>query len=398
MKFKKVKQAAALLLTAAMLSACSGNTAGSYYKEGLEYFDNGNYEKAEASFAKALQLNGDRAEYYIDYAMSLIQLGKYDEAITYFDEAILKKDNTVVHKNNKKAYRGKGIAYLKAHNYEEAIKQFDKALAIDESSDLNMDILYYKGNAQEKAGLYQDAVKTYTSILNEKSTDAATYNYRAYAYRLMGEREKSLEDYNKAIKLDSKNYDYYFGKYFLLTDAGEEDSAATVLSQALKINGTTQEDKFNIAKIHYFQEEYDQAISELSEAFRNGFTEAYYFLGNLYEKQEDYDNAIYNYSMYIKEDTSIESAAVYNQIGVCLIKQERYDEALSYVQAGLEYNDISYNQSLLQNEIVCYENLAEFDKAYGSMQDYLTKYPDDKKAVKENEFLKTRLSDAGSVE
>jgi tetratricopeptide (TPR) repeat protein len=397
MKFKRMKYALLLLVSTMLLGACSGKSAGSYYKEGLEYFNNGNYEKAEASFSKALQLNADRAEYYIDYAMSLIQLGKYEEAINYLDQAILDNDNSIVRKNNKLAYRGKGIAYYKAHDYKAAIKQFDKALAINESSDLNMDILYYKGNAQEKAGLYEKAVDTYSLIIKNKTSDAATYNHRAYAYRLLGNYEKSLEDYNKAIKLDSRNYDYYFEKYFLLIDSGDKDSAATVLDQASKITGSTQEDKFNIAKVHYFQGNYDQAVSELSEAFRNGFAEAYYYLGNIYEKKEDYKNASYNYSMYIKEDGNIDSAAVYNQISVCLMKQGKYDEALSYVQSGLKYNDVSYNQALWHNEIVCYENLSEFKKAYDSMKDYLAKYPDDKEAAKENDFLKTRLPEASTV-
>ena len=396
MKKTKLINAAIILLTITLLGGCKGS-AGSFYKEGLQYFNSGNYDKANESFSKALELNGDRADYYIDYAMTLVQLGKYDEANQYFDRAILSKDNAIVNKNNKLAYRGKGIAFFKSHDYKEAISQFDKALAINELSDLNMDILYYKGNSQAKAGLYKEAAKTYTAILKENPSDAYVYFSRAYAYRLLKDYEKSLADYDKAIKLDSKNYDYYFGKYFLLVETGETEKALAVLKMAAGIKGKTQEDNFNLAKVHYYMENYDNAVSEFSEAFRNGFTEAYYFLGSIYEQKEDYKNAVNNYSMYIKEGANITSASVYDRIAFCKMKLGEYGDALSYIQTGLKYNDITLSRSLKRNEVIAYENMGDFEKAYALMNEYMKAYPEDEKAQKESEFIKTRLPEASTA-
>lgn len=396
MKKKRLKSAAMVLLAVILLGGCSLESAGGYHKEGLEYLTSGSYDKAEATLAKALKLNGDRADYYIDYGMALIQLGRYEEAIQNFDRAVLNKDNKIVNKNNKAAYRGKGIAYFKNHNYGKAIEQFDKALAIRELSDLNLDILYYKGNSQAKAGLFDKAIKTYTSILQEKQTDAYTYYSRAYAYRMLKDYEKSLADYDKAIKLDNKNYDYYFGKYFLLLEEGDTEKATAVLSMAANIKGKTQEDYFNLAKVHYYMGDYDNAIVEFSEAYKNGFAEAYFFLGSIYEQKEDYKNAVNNYSLYIKEEAYISSAAVYNQISYCQLKLNNYEDALSYIQTGLKYNDIEFNQSLIRNEIVVYEKMGEFEKAAGLMKDYLKAYPDDEAAAKEYEFIKTRLPEAST--
>ncbi len=397
MKKAGLKSAAILMLTITLLGGCSVTSAGRYYNEGLEYFNSGNYNKAEASFSKALKLNGDRADYYIDYAMTLTQLGKYDEAIQYFDRVILDKDNSIVNKNNKAAYRGKGIAYFKSHDYVNAIGQFDKALAIDELSDLNMDILYYKGNSQAKAGLFEKAAETYTALLDGNPSDGDTYNSRAYVYRMLGDYEKSLADYERAIKLDNSNYEYYFGKYFLMTETGDTEGAASVLEMASNIKGTTQEDNFNLAELHYYMGNYDNSIVEFSEAFKNGFAKAYFFLGSIYEKEEDYKTAVYNYNMYISEETNIISAAVYNQLAFCLIKMENYEAALSNIQTGLKYNDIAFNQTLKRNEIVTYEKLGDFEEAYTIMTEYLGQYPEDADALAENEFIKTRLPGVSSV-
>jgi tetratricopeptide (TPR) repeat protein len=397
MKNKNIGISIILISLIVLLGGCGIKTSGNYYKEGLKFFNSGNYKEAETNFTKAIEINSERAEYYIDYGMTLIMLEEYDEAIEVFDQAILDKNNAIVNKNNKKALRGKGIAYFESFQYTKAIEQFDKALAITELSEINLDIRYYLGSSQEKAGLYENAVETYSLILNKSPSDAAIYSSRAFAYRKLGDYDKSLADYDKAISFDTTNYDYYFGKYFLMIEFSEADAATLVMNEASKLSVETQEDKFNLAKVHFYNEDYDTAIIEFSEAFRNGFTAAYVFLGDIYMKESDYESAVYNYLMYSDDEANEKSATVYNQIGVCYIKLEKYEEALTYIQLGLEYNDISLNQELKQNEIVAYENLGEYEEAYQCMTEYLTLYPDDEEASKEYEFIKTRLPDVSTI-
>lgn len=376
-----------------LLSGCSGKSASRYYNTGMKNFKNGDYKEAEKNISKAIELNTDRAEYYINYGMTLIMLSKYEDAITSFNKAILKKDNLITKRNNKTAYRGKGIAYYKAHQYKKAIKQFNLALAIEELDNLNSDILYYKGSAQQRAGLYKDSLKTFTEIIKKNPTDAATYNNRALVYRKMGNIKKSLADYDKAISLDHNNFDYYFGKYFLLIES-DDNGAAAVLDEAESIKANTEKDKYNLAKIYYYKEDYDQAVTEFTTAAKNGYTAAYYYLGDIYQKQEDYKSAVHNYKRLIKDQKNEISAAVYAKLGMCEIKLNQYDEALIDIQTGLEYNDSSFNQQLKHNEIVVYEKLGDFAKAYKSVKAYLKSYPDDEDAAKEYEFIKTRLPEA----
>lgn len=389
-----MKQGTVLILSIMLLGGCNRESAGNYYKEGIDYFHSGNYDKAEKSLAKAIELNGEKAEYYIDYGMNLIQLGRYDEAIIYFQKGIQDKKNLIVNKNNKVALRGEGIAYLKAHKYTEAIQKFEEALAIKESDKLNLDILYYKGNAQVKAGLYKEALDTYTDIIKMKPGDSSSYRARGDIYRRLGEFDSGLAEYDKAIDLDKNNYDYYFGKYFLMLDKKDTEGAKEVLKKALSIKGSTQKDKFNIAKVDYYMEEYENAIKGFSVAYSNGFFEAYYFLGDIYEKKGEYETAVNNYAMYIENEPVIESAAVYNQIATCYMKLDKYKEALAYIEDGIEMNDILIIKALKRNEIVVYENLSNFEKAYSLMKSYVKAYPEDESAAEELLFLKTRLPES----
>ena len=81
-----------------------------------------------------------------------------------------------------------------------------------------------------------------------------------------------------------------------------------------------------------------------------------------------------------------------------------YATALEYIQAGLALADTepsdqengkaeSYADMIREmkfNEIVCYEQQADWENARQKVTEYLEDYPDDEAAQKEAEFLATR--------
>ena len=71
---------------------------------------------------------------------------------------------------------------------------------------------------------------------------------------------------------------------------------------------------------------------------------------------------------------------------------ERRRHAISYYEKALDHSDCSddMKQEIQFNVIVCYEKLEDWDNAKAKLEDYVTAYPDDEKAAKEAEFLKTR--------
>lgn len=370
-----------------LLSGCS--SAGSDYRSGRKCFLSGNYEEAEGKFAAAIRQNPNRSEYYIDYGMTLIALGRNEDAIGQFDRVYMDKNILMVKENNKRALRGKGIAYYKMQDYEESVRQFDAALAIGVLSELDLDILYYKGNAQMITGAYSAARDTYTGIINAFGNEAEALGKRAYTYQKTGEYDKSLVDYDLAIGLKPARYDYYFGKYELLLSMQNEAGATDVLSQAAAIEAKSKEDQYNLAKVHYFQGLYDAALAEFSESFAQGFHEAYFFIGEIYAKEKDYATAIYYYDKYIEEG-DVAEPAVYNQEAVCKMKQGDFEGALKLLEAGIGSGDAEAMKALKKNEIIAYEKLGRFDIAVGKLNDYLTSYPEEKDASRELEFVKTR--------
>lgn len=383
-----------------MMTLAGCGTAGNYDRDGKKSFASGEYDKAAESFAAAVKTNPNRADYYIDYGLALIALGKYEQAIEQFDLAYMDKDMLVIKENNKKALRGKGIAYYSLLQYEDAIEEFKQALKIDELSDLDMDILYYMAESLYTIGSYGKAIKAYTSVLSINNKAVIAYNKRAFCYKALGEYEKSLADYDKAISLAPKNYDLYFNKYYLLSDNQDETGALGVLQEAASIKAVTKEDEYNLAKIHYFQDNYEIALSELSVGYANGFSEASYYIGEIYRNQKDYSKAIYYYDIYI-DSGMVTTPNVYNQIAYCMLKTDQYEDALQYLEQGLEYNDANTMRILTKNVIIAYEKLGRYEDAKLKIEEYLKSYPKDSQAIREAEFIDTRivkLADTGIME
>jgi tetratricopeptide (TPR) repeat protein len=387
---KKLLSMGLFLIIIASVSGCSN--AGNYDSDGKKSFVNGDYEEAAASFVAAIGENPNRADYYIDYGMALIALKKPEDALAQFELAYMDKDILVVKENNKRVFRGSGIAYYQMLQYEKAIKEFSKALEIKELSELDLDILYYIGNSMMMIGSYEEAINSYTSILDIDKKNAAAYSNRALCYKNIGDYDNSRKDYDMVISQQPQNYDAYFGKYYLLAENSYGADAAEVLALASEIEVKTSEDFFNQAKIHYYQGDYELALSELSEGFVNGFTEAYYYIGEIYRIQKNYPKAVYYYETFIKEG-EILTPTVYNQIASCLIKSGDYKNAIKYLDQGIAYNHAGTMQVLMKNQIIAYESMGMFDKAKEKITQYLTKYPEDLEALREEKFIDTRLID-----
>lgn len=386
---KKKLLSIGMIFVIILLSGCS--FAGNYYKDGKKSFEKGEYEVAADDFSKAIAANPNRAQYYIDYGLALVALGKYEDALKQFDLAYRDKDMAVIRENNKRALRGKGIAYYKMQEYKKAIKEFTNALKIDELSALDVDILSYMGSAYGAVGMYKEAVETYTDILKDQKDNAQAYADRAFCYRCLGSYKESLSDYNRAITLKSSNFDFYFGKYNLLMDQGDLASAKEVLAKASDIKVSTEEDKYNLAKLHFYQENYGTALTELESSFKAGINEADYYIGEIYRIQKDYTKAAYYYENYIKTGKVL-TPNVYNQIAVCLIREGDSNKALEYLKTGIEWNEAATLRILKKNEIIAYEKLGEFDTADEKLDAYLESYPEDKTAAREAEFVDTRLT------
>lgn len=148
--------------------------------------------------------------------------------------------------------------------------------------------------------------------------------------------------------------------------------------------------------------EYEEALADFQEMTENGDSEdaaeGYRGLGMTYYEMEDYENALEAFRN-AADSGAEQTVQMYNLMGICAMQTEDYESALDYFQSGLalistsdgsEEADEELVREMKYNEIICYEQQADWENAKEKVTEYLEDYPDDETVQKEAEFLATR--------
>lgn len=118
-------------------------------KEGVQYHDNGDYDKAIETYEKALKINEKSLLVNYEIALSYFSNGNYKEVIKHSDIVIKQNDAYVV-----QAYITKGSALDNLGKTKESIKLFEKAIKTTKGNYLlyyNLALNFFKLNDLDKA-------------------------------------------------------------------------------------------------------------------------------------------------------------------------------------------------------------------------------------------------------
>lgn len=322
----------------------------------------------------------------IDSGFSYIESHEYQSALESFEAAEAAGEDSCL------THRGKGIALLKRGEYEQAVNELLLSLAADAGvvDDMDFDTNYYLAEAYLKLGEYDKAKEVYDAILALRDKDSNAHYLRGTAELAAGNHDAGYSDFSKAIALNSRDYSMMIMIYKSLDEYGYTDEAMSILQTAID-NGSDFMTNYEKGQISFYLGNNAEAQNylEAARSERNQEKEpVVILLGQTAERQGDYNYAISVYRNYLSEEPG--SAKVYNQLGMCQIKQNDFEGAVSSFQSGIALDDKEMNQSLKLNEITAYEYMGEFEVAYSLMYEYLKQYPDDPQAVRENIFLSTR--------
>lgn len=315
--------------------------------------------------------------------MQLIQSLDYEGALEQFAEAQdLGEDSRLI-------ARGQGIARMGLTDYEQAIACFQEALAGSSGflQPVDYDLNYYLAAAYTKNGQYAEAEKTYDAILALKGKEKDAYFLRGTVRLAQDDYENAKADFDRVMSMEPGNYDrlieiYQVLEYYGYTEVGRE-YLQNVLDDADK-----QITAYNQGRIFYYMGSYREAASSLEQARESGNAGSYLYLGKAYEAMGDYNYAANVYNSYLAQ--SDPDAEIYNQLGLCEMTLQDYQKALEAFQAGMRIENNAIMQTLSFNEIVAYEYLGEYQKASVLLNNYLSNYPDDEAAIREQAFLSTR--------
>lgn len=315
--------------------------------------------------------------------MELVEQYDFQGALECFDLARLNNEDLQL------TSRGEGLAYMGLGDYAKAEQSFLESIqnADNKLTSLEYDTNYYLASAYMKQGKYEDACEIYSAIIALKGKETDAYYLRACAYLKQNNYEAAVADFEKVFSLEPDNLGLVTDAYVEMQAAGFGDEGKSYLSEFMNEKDKSLSDGEK-GTIYYYLEDYQNARTYL-DGFVNGNDAAKsLILGQTYEKLGDMNYATVVYQTYLNANTP--DAAIYNSLGMCLMSQGKYEEALAAFEAGIDVGGASYLQELKYNRIVANEYLGNFSQAKSLMEEYLQTYPDDDKAKREYEFLQTR--------
>ncbi|MDR2904920.1 MAG: tetratricopeptide repeat protein [Helicobacteraceae bacterium] len=289
-------------------------------------------------YAKTIAPEIQEVNKLFEEALSAARHGDYQDAIDLYSELIPINGEAHWFKtliinlysrapnppNNSIAYYNRGIAYIKLRNYDQAVKDYTQAIALDPKDD---QAYHNRGGAYCKLGNYDQAIADFTKAIELNPKYASAYFNRGVTYDKQQNYNQAITDFTKAIELAPKDATYYN----------------------------------NRGNVYYELQNYDQAISDYTKAIELDpkFVMAYSNRGVAYKKLQNYDQAIKDCTQAIKIDPKYASA--YNNRGITYYDLKNYDQAIADYTKAIELepeNAIYYN-----NRGEAYNDLKNYDQA-----------------------------------
>ena len=365
------------------LTACSSD-GEKKNKEGLQAYEDGDYQRAAQLFQEAITSDNTNAEYYVNLGMANLEQGSYETASANFDNAIR------LDPEEKKAYRGKGLLALKTGDYESAVSFFNQALEMSggKVSGDETDVLFYRAEAEQGMEDYSAAINTYSIIIDTVKDKAAAYDMRGICYLKAGEEEKAKADFDAAIQEDKNDYTLYISIYQALSEAGKEEEGKAYLNQALLISDRGQDAHKYRGMVQYLLGEYGSAETEFL-AVKDPDTETRRYLAMVYEAMGEDGKAEEQYEAILQSGE--ENPSIYVSLGAHKLHTEDYQAALDYFTRGMAVPGGEEVSQLYFGEAVAYEYLGQYDVALEKFQAYVERFGETEEAAKEIAFCKTRI-------
>lgn len=222
----------------------------------------------------------------------------------------------------------RGLNAYSQQDYHAAIYYFDKAIKLNNNEALNSQIYSNCGVAKFKLGLNNDAIRDYDKAIELDNRNYPAYFNRAIVNRMLENNELALKDYDRAIELNPHKPDAYNNRGVVKFDLGDYASAKLDFNQAIKLDKNDADGYNNRGLVHFKLEDYDYALSDFDNAImRNpNKPDAYINRGAVKSKTGQNQEAISDYDQAIRINPK--NIEFYNSRGVTLIKLQRYDDAI----------------------------------------------------------------------
>jgi tetratricopeptide (TPR) repeat protein len=164
--------------------------------------------------------------------------------------------------------------------------------------------LMNRGVAYANLGQWEKALNDYSKAIESAPTDAETYDNRGVAYCNLNQWEKAIDDFSEAIKIDSNFLRAYYNRGIGYGKIGQMDKSIADYSRLIKIYPKSDKAYANRGVDYFKLGQMDKAIADytMAIAINPNYADAYYNRGLAYGKLGNWENAIADYSKVLEID------------------------------------------------------------------------------------------------
>ncbi|HAZ47675.1 MAG TPA: hypothetical protein DDW76_11535 [Cyanobacteria bacterium UBA11369] len=194
-----------------------------WFQQGIELFNAGNYAGAIAFYDRALGILPTAPEVWYNRGNAFFHLERYQDAIACYDKALeFKPDKS-------DAWNNRGNALFKLERMEEAIAAWDKTV---EFSPNYHQAWYNRGVVLGYMGCLLEAIESYDKVLAIKPDEHQAWFNRGLVLGNLGRYEEAIASWDKALEYKSDRYETWYNRSIALSNLGLTEEAEASLKQA----------------------------------------------------------------------------------------------------------------------------------------------------------------------
>lgn len=243
----KYAEAGDAFAKAVPLANGSKNELALLENEANAYFKAGQYDKSAQALQQAIQKDPNNQSLHAALANNYVKMGNMQEAAIEFKKAGQEVNQKALEQESKAAKQNQefkslkqtfdaGNALYNQGQYAQAGATFEKAIPMAKEKNLPV-VLSRAADSYAKAHQYDKAVADYQKAIAADPTNGGYMNNLGSLYGQMGKPDLAVQEFQKAAQADPTNAArYYYNIGAIQTNAGKNDEAAAAFKKATQLD------------------------------------------------------------------------------------------------------------------------------------------------------------------
>lgn len=210
------------------------------FLEGVQCYEAGRYDDAEAHFRRSLALVPERPSTLSNLAATCVRLGRPQEALNLLKPVLAQSPE------DRDAWAHQAAALDALGRHEEALGSHRRALALDAG---HIPSLFHCGVTLQRLRRHDEARAMFETLLKLVPDHAGAWFHHGVSLQHLERHDDALVSYERALAADPGRAAAWSHRGGILKDIGRRDEAANCFEQAIALGGDPELNGYFLASL-----------------------------------------------------------------------------------------------------------------------------------------------------